>query len=697
MASRDVVGKATYQTEVDPSGLKKGLSDAERQIKSTGAAAEQAFGKQATGALGKLDAALKKISAKNGMTGAILGGVGIGAGIGVFSLVTQGLGMVTDALGDATAAAKEDELSQAKLRTALEANVEAWDGNTDAIEATIAARMKLGFADDEQRDSLAQLVAVTKDATTALDLQRTAMDLARLRNMSLADASALLGKVYSGNVGILSRYGIKLEKGASATEALAEVQRRAGGQAKAWADKNRAAIADIRIGEAMESIGASLTPLIEDMTTFAADVITNVISGLGNLGDAFDDVRRSISPIQAAIDDTNAEILKQAAAMGLNADAALAYAEATRQQAEAERTAQENRDTFEGFARTALGLFGELNEAQQAQVDAWIAARLAEEGLTFTVEENTAAVEANADAQARAQAALAGLQTAAADVTKAWMDLNAEATFGSKAWQEQNRLMADNADLLNAVFQTLPPELQTAMREAGLVVDQGAAEIEDGFDRVGGAAKDVVPTIKADLSPLTGIVKGSLRRAKAAAEKEGAEFRWAMEHPLAGDKLGAFWEKQIRVHQRRRQRAIDAGNATVIAREDAFIADYKARLTALRTAKFTVAVQTVFTGTLPNWIPGLPGLPGRAAGGPVQAMRPYIVGEHRPELFVPDRNGTILPSVPQSMSGRIEVVVRDPDGGLARSGISTGALASQLGDVLRAADRSAGARYTGPR
>jgi phage-related protein len=38
----------------------------------------------------------------------------------------------------------------------------------------------------------------------------------------------------------------------------------------------------------------------------------------------------------------------------------------------------------------------------------------------------------------------------------------------------------------------------------------------------------------------------------------------------------------------------------------------------------------------------------RAAGGPVKRGQPYVVGEKRPELFVPDANGTILPSVPTS-------------------------------------------------
>ena len=41
--------------------------------------------------------------------------------------------------------------------------------------------------------------------------------------------------------------------------------------------------------------------------------------------------------------------------------------------------------------------------------------------------------------------------------------------------------------------------------------------------------------------------------------------------------------------------------------------------------------------------------PGRAAGGPVRKGQPYIVGEKRPELFIPDQNGTIIPRVPESM------------------------------------------------
>ena len=42
---------------------------------------------------------------------------------------------------------------------------------------------------------------------------------------------------------------------------------------------------------------------------------------------------------------------------------------------------------------------------------------------------------------------------------------------------------------------------------------------------------------------------------------------------------------------------------------------------------------------------------GRATGGPVQRGRPYIVGERRPELFIPSTSGRIEPSVPSGIGG----------------------------------------------
>jgi hypothetical protein len=45
-----------------------------------------------------------------------------------------------------------------------------------------------------------------------------------------------------------------------------------------------------------------------------------------------------------------------------------------------------------------------------------------------------------------------------------------------------------------------------------------------------------------------------------------------------------------------------------------------------------------------------PGVGTRAGGGPVERGHPYVVGEKRPELFVPEQSGRIEPSVPGAVS-----------------------------------------------
>jgi lambda family phage tail tape measure protein len=53
------------------------------------------------------------------------------------------------------------------------------------------------------------------------------------------------------------------------------------------------------------------------------------------------------------------------------------------------------------------------------------------------------------------------------------------------------------------------------------------------------------------------------------------------------------------------------------------------------------------SGALSSAVPIAAGAGFRAAGGPVTAGQAYIVGERRPELFVPSTNGVIVPNVPR--------------------------------------------------
>lgn len=61
-------------------------------------------------------------------------------------------------------------------------------------------------------------------------------------------------------------------------------------------------------------------------------------------------------------------------------------------------------------------------------------------------------------------------------------------------------------------------------------------------------------------------------------------------------------------------------------------------------------VQQSITGP----IAGVLGLTGKAIGGPVQAGKPYMVGERGPEMFVPNQSGSIIPN--SSGGGGVTVV-----------------------------------------
>ena len=66
-------------------------------------------------------------------------------------------------------------------------------------------------------------------------------------------------------------------------------------------------------------------------------------------------------------------------------------------------------------------------------------------------------------------------------------------------------------------------------------------------------------------------------------------------------------------------------------------------------------------GLVGSLFSGIGSIFGRAGGGDVSAGRPYIVGEKRPELFVPRSNGTIIPSL-DGMGTNVNINISAMDG-----------------------------------
>jgi hypothetical protein len=222
----------------------------------------------ASGQVGTLNKSLKSLKT-GGLDGLGIGMLGA-AGAAAF---------LTGALVKGVKGAIDEEAGIARLGQALKANVADWDGNTAAIEDTIKSRTDMGFADDELRASLAKLVPATHDVSKAFDVQRTAMDLARLKGIDLETASQALVKVEAGQYRALKDLGIVLKDGATQTDALAAVQAVAQGQAAAYMDTTagKTELMTKRFDELTEKVGGALLPTLD-----ATVGVLNTLSGALN-------------------------------------------------------------------------------------------------------------------------------------------------------------------------------------------------------------------------------------------------------------------------------------------------------------------------------------------------------------------------------------------------------------------------------
>jgi len=200
--------------------------------------------------------------------------------------VTTAVSSAVDAIGDATRAAIEDEASIRRLTQTLQENAPAWTGSLTAIDAFIKSGQQLAFTDDAIREAVGKLTVSTGDVGRAMDLTRLSMDLARLKGIDLATATDYINKALGGQIGALRRVLPFIEANATATEALAAIQKAAAGQAASYADTSLGKIetASIRVSEAQERLGREALPLVADAADNAAeavDLLTNAMDALG--------------------------------------------------------------------------------------------------------------------------------------------------------------------------------------------------------------------------------------------------------------------------------------------------------------------------------------------------------------------------------------------------------------------------------
>lgn len=282
------LGELLARLELDVGSAKANAKAIRSELAAIGPSA-QSGGAVASTALKNLDTqGAKTLSTFKGIGKGFAQGLGLGVGLGGVGLAIAAGQQLKSVLTDMTTSALDDEASISRLSAALQANVPAWNGDTSAIEARIKASERLGFSDAEQRDSLARLVAATHDSTQALVLEKTAMDLARFRRIDLATASTALTLVEGGVYRSLKSLGIVLKDGATQTEALAAVEKVAGGQAEAYANTNQGKLtaSQVKLDEVMVRLGEKTMPVLVDVMGAVADSAGPVVDRLGEIAAA---------------------------------------------------------------------------------------------------------------------------------------------------------------------------------------------------------------------------------------------------------------------------------------------------------------------------------------------------------------------------------------------------------------------------
>jgi hypothetical protein len=208
-------------------------------------------------------------------------GGGLTAGVaGVFAAAggaAVGFGAI------AVKAALDGEKAHAQLVNAVKNSGHAFSAVGPFVDEASKKLANFGFENDEVETSVANLTRATKNPVAAVKEMGLAADIARGRNISLADATNILIKVQTGHVGLLGKLGINTKdlhgKTISQAEALKRLSAMYGGAAKANAETyaGKMEVLHAKLKNAEEEIGNKLIPVLAGLASFLTDKVIPAI------------------------------------------------------------------------------------------------------------------------------------------------------------------------------------------------------------------------------------------------------------------------------------------------------------------------------------------------------------------------------------------------------------------------------------
>ena len=175
---------------------------------------------------------------------------------------------------DAVEAAMADQKSQALLANSLRNTVGATDGAIAGVEKHITALQKqFSVVDDELRPAFGRLAAAFGSTTAAQEAMQIALDVSAFAGVDLATATEAIIKASQGQYKALNRLVPGIGAATVATKDFGKitdkVSKIVGGAAATRAGTLEGKMAGLKIafGEAMETLGYALLPVLEKFAT----------------------------------------------------------------------------------------------------------------------------------------------------------------------------------------------------------------------------------------------------------------------------------------------------------------------------------------------------------------------------------------------------------------------------------------------
>lgn len=123
-----------------------------------------------------------------------------------------GAGLLLNKMGDDMGDAQD------KLQAVIENSGKSFDDYSKQINSSVKQMQHFGFGTTDTNEALAKLTARLGDPAKALENMGVVADVAKFKNISLAEAADLVGKAADGNAKVLKQFGITVNDVGKAQE-----------------------------------------------------------------------------------------------------------------------------------------------------------------------------------------------------------------------------------------------------------------------------------------------------------------------------------------------------------------------------------------------------------------------------------------------------------------------------------------------